>query len=279
MAGPEPLAFHVMTKPIGPVCNLDCTYCFYLEKKDLYPGNRRWRMPDDLLESYVRQYIEAQDVPEVHFAWQGGEPTLMGLPFFRRVVELQRRYAGGKTIHNALQTNGTLLDDEWCRFLAEHRFLVGLSIDGPRELHDAHRVALRGEPAFPLWGRGKRRVVLKEGEPLEAERLRLREKGELAQPGDEEALRVDGLEGDPARLDGGPGVGAEAQDRVQAAGGVLEELLEASAAGDDGPVGGVIHLLERRRARRRIGRHASRDPPLPRTPCGGRQKPCTTDLR
>ncbi len=148
MSGSGPLAFHVMTKPIGPVCNLDCTYCFYLEKKDLYPGNRRWRMSDELLESYVRQYIEAQDVPEVHFAWQGGEPTLMGLEFFRRVVELQRRHAGGKTVHNALQTNGTLLDDEWCAFLAENRFLVGLSIDGPRDVHDAHRVGRKGEPTF-----------------------------------------------------------------------------------------------------------------------------------
>jgi len=148
MHGDGPVAFHVMTKPVGPVCNLDCRYCFYLEKRDLYPGNRRWRMSDEVLESYVRQYIEAQDAPEVHFAWQGGEPTLMGLPFFRKVVELQRRHAGGKTIHNALQTNGTLLDDEWCAFLAENRFLVGLSIDGPRDLHDAHRVGRKGEPTF-----------------------------------------------------------------------------------------------------------------------------------
>jgi len=148
MHGDGPVAFHVMTKPVGPVCNLDCRYCFYLEKRDLYPGNRRWRMSDEALESYVRQYIEVQDAPEVHFAWQGGEPTLMGLPFFRKVVELQRRHAGGKTIHNALQTNGTLLDDQWCAFLAENRFLVGLSIDGPRDLHDAHRVGRKGEPTF-----------------------------------------------------------------------------------------------------------------------------------
>src|SRR3954464_6030172 len=99
--------FHVMSKPIGPICNLDCAYCFYLEKEALYPDKSNWRMSDDVLETYVRQYIQAQDQPEITFAWQGGEPTLMGVEFFRRVVELQRRYAGGKTIANALQTNGT----------------------------------------------------------------------------------------------------------------------------------------------------------------------------
>src|SRR5919198_4640537 len=109
-----PRAFHVMTKPVGPICNLDCKYCFYLEKETLYPEKHSWQMPDDVLESYVRQYIEAQNVPEVHFAWQGGEPTLLGVRFFRRVVELQQKYAGGRRIWNALQTNGTLLDDEWC---------------------------------------------------------------------------------------------------------------------------------------------------------------------
>src|SRR6266571_7952050 len=91
-------AFHVMTKPIGPVCNLDCKYCFYLEKENLYPGNHRWQMSDEVLEEYVHQYIEAQDVPEISFAWQGGEPTLLGVHFFRKVVELQRRYANGKRI-------------------------------------------------------------------------------------------------------------------------------------------------------------------------------------
>src|SRR6185437_1974676 len=90
-----PRSFHVMTKPVGPICNLDCKYCFYLEKEKLYPGKSNWRMPDDVLERYVRDYIAAQDVPEVSFAWQGGEPTLMGLDFFRRVVELQQRYANG----------------------------------------------------------------------------------------------------------------------------------------------------------------------------------------
>jgi len=143
-----PPAFHVMTKPIGPICNLACRYCFYLEKESLYPGTTRWRMTDEVLEAYVRQYIEAQDVPEVSFAWQGGEPTLMGLDFFRRVVELQKKYANGKRISNALQTNGTLLDDEWCHFFRDNGFLIGLSIDGPRHCHDAWRVDRKGRPTF-----------------------------------------------------------------------------------------------------------------------------------
>lgn len=143
-----PRSFHLMTKPVGPICNLDCKYCFYLEKEKLYPGKSNWRMPDDVLEKYVRQYIEAQQVPEVTFAWQGGEPTLMGLDFFRRAVELQQRYANGKKIANAIQTNGTLLDDAWCEFLNANGFLVGLSIDGPRKYHDLYRVDKEGKPTF-----------------------------------------------------------------------------------------------------------------------------------
>ena len=112
-----PRGFHVMTKPMGALCNLDCKYCFYLEKEKLYPENENFKMPDDVLESYVRQYIESQDVPEVTFAWQGGEPTLAGVGFFRKAVEFQKKYANGKKILNALQTNGTLLNDEWCEFL------------------------------------------------------------------------------------------------------------------------------------------------------------------
>jgi len=138
-----------MTKPMGAVCNLDCSYCFYLEKEKLYPehkGHRDFRMADEVLENYIRQYIAQQNTPEVHFAWQGGEPTLMGLDFFRRVVALQQQYRDGKVIHNALQTNGILLTDEWCAFLREHDFLVGLSIDGPAELHDAYRVDKAGRP-------------------------------------------------------------------------------------------------------------------------------------
>lgn len=140
--------YHVITKPIGPICNLDCSYCFYLKKEDLYSGNRKWRMSPEVLETYVRQYIESQQVPEVSFTWQGGEPTLLGVDFFRQVVELQRRYAGGKAISNAFQTNGVLLNEEWGEFLAENRFLVGLSIDGPEALHDRYRVDKGGKPSF-----------------------------------------------------------------------------------------------------------------------------------
>jgi uncharacterized protein len=143
-----PAAFHVMMKPRGAICNLDCEYCYFLSKEFMYPGSR-FRMADDLLEEYTKQYIEAQRVPEVTFAWQGGEPTLMGLDFFKRAVELQQKYRKpGMTIHNALQTNGTLLDDDWCRFFHEHNFLIGLSVDGPRELHDAYRVDKGGKPTF-----------------------------------------------------------------------------------------------------------------------------------
>lgn len=145
----RPMAFHVMTKPIGSICNLDCKYCFYLEKEKLYPATSNFRMPDDVLENYVRQYIEGQDVPEISFAWQGGEPTLMGMDFFRRVVELQKKHCpANKRVSNALQTNGTLLNDEWCEFFHENSFLIGLSIDGPRELHDAYRVDKGGQPTF-----------------------------------------------------------------------------------------------------------------------------------
>ena len=147
-------AFHVMTKPIGPICNLGCKYCFYLEKEKLFPSTENFRMRDEVLEAYVRQYIAAQEVPEVNFAWQGGEPTLLGVKFFRRVVELQRQYANGKRITNAFQTNGVLLDDEWCAFFTENGFLIGLSIDGPRELHDAYRVDKQGQPSFDRVMRG-----------------------------------------------------------------------------------------------------------------------------
>jgi len=146
--------FHVLTKPIGPLCNLDCSYCFYLEKARLYPGEQQWRMREDVLEEYIRQYIRHQPGTEVHFAWQGGEPTLLGVAFFRKVVELQHKYAGGKTIANALQTNGTLLDDEWCEFLSRHQFLVGLSLDGPRDLHDRFRLDQRRQPTFDAVMRG-----------------------------------------------------------------------------------------------------------------------------
>jgi uncharacterized protein len=133
-------AFHVIAKPAGPACNLACSYCFYREKEGLYPTVRRFVMTDEVLDAFIRQYIEAQDVPVVSFTWQGGEPTLLGVDYFRRVVELEQRYANGKRIENAFQTNGTLLDDEWAEFLAEERFLVGISIDGPATLNDRWRL-------------------------------------------------------------------------------------------------------------------------------------------
>jgi uncharacterized protein len=143
-----PPAFHVMVKPRGAICNLDCHYCFYLSKERLYP-NSSFRMGKDLLETYTRQYIDSQRVPEVTFAWQGGEPTLMGVDFFKLAVELQQKYRKpGTRIVNTMQTNGTLLDDDWCRFFHEHDFLIGLSLDGPRELHDAYRLDKGGKPTF-----------------------------------------------------------------------------------------------------------------------------------
>ncbi|NOZ28229.1 MAG: anaerobic sulfatase-maturation protein [Chloroflexi bacterium] len=149
-----PPAFHVMVKPRGAICNLACEYCYFLSKERLYPDSA-FRMSPELLESYTRQYIEAQRVPEVTFAWQGGEPTLMGLDFFRLAVELQQKYRKpGMRILNALQTNGTTLDDEWCRFFHEHNFLIGISLDGPREIHDVYRHDKGGKPTFDRVMRG-----------------------------------------------------------------------------------------------------------------------------
>ncbi len=150
-AGGDPVpvpAFHVMMKPRGAICNLDCKYCYFLAKEDLYPGSS-FRMSDDLLEEYIRQYIEAQQVPEVTFAWQGGEPTLMGLEFFQKAIELQKKHQKPDTrLFNSLQTNGTLLDEDWCRFFHDNDFLIGLSMDGPKALHDAYRVDKGGKPTF-----------------------------------------------------------------------------------------------------------------------------------
>ncbi|WOO40223.1 anaerobic sulfatase-maturation protein [Rubellicoccus peritrichatus] len=154
LATPSSAPFHIMTKPMGPLCNLDCKYCFYLEKARLFPNNERFKMSDDLLETYVRSYIEAQPGPNVSFAWQGGEPTLAGLRFFKKSVAFQKKYAGGKQIENAFQTNGTLLNDEFCQFFHTEGFLVGISIDGPEKLHDAYRVDREGEPTYRRVMRG-----------------------------------------------------------------------------------------------------------------------------
>jgi uncharacterized protein len=139
--------FHAMVKPVGAMCNLDCAYCYYLHKEELLGQPRQPRMADEMLERHIRQYIEAQTGDEVVFSWQGGEPTILGLDFFRRVVELQARHRKpGQRIANDLQTNGTLLDEEWASFLKQHRFLVGLSCDGPQRLHDLYRYTKGGTP-------------------------------------------------------------------------------------------------------------------------------------
>jgi serine-type anaerobic sulfatase-maturating enzyme len=143
-----PLAFHIMAKPSGSACNLQCDYCFFLKKEKLYPGSD-FRMTDEVHESYIRQLLEGHQVPQVTVAWQGGEPTLMGLDFFRRTVELQRKYRKpGARIENTFQTNGILLNAEWCRFFHENGFLIGLSMDGPRELHDFYRKDKGGQGTF-----------------------------------------------------------------------------------------------------------------------------------
>jgi len=138
-----------MAKPAGSACNLDCTYCFYLSKQKLAGGPGGGHMDDELLEQFVRNYIQSVTADEVVFSWQGGEPTLLGLEFFAKVVALQRKHAKpGQRVENDLQTNGTLLDEDWARFLKQHNFLVGLSIDGPREIHDYFRVTKHAEPTF-----------------------------------------------------------------------------------------------------------------------------------
>ncbi|MDG3086168.1 anaerobic sulfatase maturase [Vibrio hannami] len=140
---------HVMSKPTGSVCNLDCDYCFYLEKDKLYPErNDNWKMADKTLEVYIKQHIEAQHTNQVTFAWQGGEPLMMGVGFFKRALQLQKKYANGKSIENTLQTNGLLLNDEWCKLFKENNFLIGISIDGPEHLHDKYRTNRSGKGSY-----------------------------------------------------------------------------------------------------------------------------------
>lgn len=142
---------HVMAKPIGAACNIDCTYCYYLSKQDLleYKKGCSPKMDDELLEAYIKQYIEGQNTPEIIFSWQGGEPTMLGLEYFEKIVALQKKYQPtGVKISNDLQTNGTLLNDKWCEFLGKHNFLIGLSIDGPEMLHNAYRTNRAGKGTF-----------------------------------------------------------------------------------------------------------------------------------
>ena len=151
-----PPAFHLLAKPTGAICNLDCAYCFFLDKEVFYPGSK-FRMGEPVLEQYIRQLIESHQTDSVNIAWQGGEPTLMGLDFYRRAMDLVEKYRRpGMTFLHTMQTNGTLLDDEWAAFLAEHRFLMGISIDGSRQLHDIYRVDKGGKPSFDKVMRGLR---------------------------------------------------------------------------------------------------------------------------
>ncbi len=151
-----PPAFHLLAKPTGAICNLDCAYCFFLDKEIFYPGSK-FRMSESGLELYIRQLIESHQTDSVNIAWQGGEPTLMGLDFYRRAMALVEKYRRpGMTFLHTMQTNGTLLDDEWGAFFAEHNFLMGISIDGPRELHDIYRVDKGGKPSFDKVMRGLR---------------------------------------------------------------------------------------------------------------------------
>ena len=151
-----PPRIHVLVKPTGSTCNLNCAYCFYLKKDQLYPGSR-FRMSDEILETYISQLIASHRSDTVTVAWQGGEPTLMGVDFYRRSIELQNKYRRpGMTFENTLQTNGTLLNDEWCEFFRENDFLIGISIDGPGHIHDTYRMDKKGGPTFDRVMRGLR---------------------------------------------------------------------------------------------------------------------------
>jgi uncharacterized protein len=153
---PPPPRIHVLSKPSGATCNLACSYCFFLDKELLYP-NSKFRMTEEVLENYIRQLIETHRTSEVTVAWQGGEPTLMGVDFFRKAIEYQEKYRKpGMTFENTIQTNGTLLDDEWCEFFKENNYLVGLSLDGPQRLHDVHRVDKGSRGTFDKVMRGLR---------------------------------------------------------------------------------------------------------------------------
>ena len=142
-----PLAFNIMLKPAGSLCNLDCNYCYYLDKAEIY-GGREPVMSEEMLEKVVREYILANDVPEVTFNWHGGEPLVLGIDFYRKAMEFEEKYADGKVIHNTIQTNGTLLDRNWTEFFRKYSFLVGISLDGPKDVHDRYRKDKGGRPTF-----------------------------------------------------------------------------------------------------------------------------------
>ena len=148
IANPFAKPLYVMLKPAGAHCNLACKYCYYLEKNKLYPTAQRHLMSDDMLEQFTREYIEAQTMSQVLFTWHGGEPLLRSIDFYRKALSLQQKYAGGRRIDNVIQTNGTLLTDEWCEFFAQNHWLVGISIDGPQPDHDHYRLTAAGKPSW-----------------------------------------------------------------------------------------------------------------------------------
>ena len=148
IATPFAKPLYVMLKPAGAHCNLACKYCYYLEKNNLYQNSHRHLMTDEMLEQFTREYIEAQTMPQVLFTWHGGEPLMRSIDFYRKALALQKKYAHGKQIDNVIQTNGTLLTDEWCEFFAKNHWLVGISIDGPQEYHDHYRVTPAGKPSW-----------------------------------------------------------------------------------------------------------------------------------
>ena len=148
IATPFAKPLYVMLKPAGAHCNLACKYCYYLEKNNLYQNSHRHLMSDDMLEQFTREYIEAQTLPQVLFTWHGGEPLMRSIDFYKKALTLQKKYAHGKQIDNVIQTNGTLLTDEWCEFFAQNHWLVGISIDGPQEYHDHYRVTPAGKPSW-----------------------------------------------------------------------------------------------------------------------------------
>ena len=148
IATPFAKPLYVMLKPAGAHCNLACKYCYYLEKNNLYQNSHRHLMTDEMLEQFTREYIEAQTMPQVLFTWHGGEPLMRSIDFYKKALALQKKYAHGKQIDNVIQTNGTLLTDEWCEFFAKNHWLVGISIDGPQEYHDHYRVTPAGKPSW-----------------------------------------------------------------------------------------------------------------------------------
>src|SRR4030042_5664980 len=154
-----PVSFNVMAKPVGLRCNLNCDYCYYKGKENLYRTGMAAEMSDAVMEEHTKKYIQYQQLPDITFVWQGGEPVLAGLDFYKKAVIMQHKYAGGKRIRNAFQTNGTLLTDEWCRFFAGQGFLVGISIDGPSKTHNRYRTNKTGAPSYDLVMKGIDRLT------------------------------------------------------------------------------------------------------------------------